>query len=37
MRSRVKDTWREVSRGCGVSEQDCARIAGAFAYAGFDL
>jgi serine/threonine-protein kinase HipA len=37
MRSRVKDTWREIARGAGVSEKDCERIAGAFAYPGFEL
>ena len=37
MRERVKGTWYEVARGAGVSEKDCERIAGAFAYPGFDL
>jgi serine/threonine-protein kinase HipA len=37
MRERVKTTWYEVARGQGVSEKDCERIAGAFAYPGFDL
>jgi serine/threonine-protein kinase HipA len=37
MRGRVKDTWHDVARGVGVSEKDCDRIAGAFAYPGFDL
>jgi serine/threonine-protein kinase HipA len=37
MRDRVRDTWYEVARGVGVSEKDCERIAGAFAYPGFDL
>jgi len=37
MRSRVKGSWHDVARGAGVSEKDCERIAGAFAYPGFDL
>jgi serine/threonine-protein kinase HipA len=37
MRERVKTSWYEVARGQGVSEKDCERIAGAFAYPGFDL
>ena len=37
MRERVKSSWYEVARGQGVSERDCERIAGAFAYPGFDL
>jgi serine/threonine-protein kinase HipA len=37
MRDRVKGTWYEVARSVGVSEKDCERISGAFAYAGFDL
>ena len=37
MRDRVKKTWYEIARGAGVSEKDCERIAGAFAYPGFDL
>jgi serine/threonine-protein kinase HipA len=36
-RRRVKGTWREIARGIGVSEKGCDRIAGAFAYPGFDL
>jgi serine/threonine-protein kinase HipA len=37
MRDRVKRMWYDVARGAGVSERDCERIAGAFAYPGFDL
>jgi len=37
MRNRVRDTWYEVARVAGVSEKDCERMAGAFAYPGFDL
>lgn len=37
MRDRVKKAWYETARSVGVSEQDCERIAGAFAYPGFDL
>jgi hypothetical protein len=37
MGDRVKGTWCEVARSVGVSEKDCERISGAFAYAGFDL
>lgn len=37
MRDRVKATWYEIARSVGVSERDCERISGAFAYPGFDL
>jgi serine/threonine-protein kinase HipA len=37
MRDRVRDTWYEEARTAGVSEKDCKRLAGAFAYPGFDL
>ncbi|HSV25425.1 MAG TPA: HipA domain-containing protein, partial [Xanthobacteraceae bacterium] len=37
MKERVKGTWYEVARSVGVSEKDCERIEGAFAYPGFDL
>jgi serine/threonine-protein kinase HipA len=37
MKDRVTGTWHEVARSVGVSEKDCQRIAGAFAYPGFDL
>jgi len=37
MENQVVSTWYEVSRGEGVSEQDCKQIAGAFAYPGFRL
>jgi serine/threonine-protein kinase HipA len=33
--AQVRATWYTVARGCGVSDSDCAQIAGAFAYAGF--
>lgn len=35
MEARVRSTWYEVARRCSVSDADCARIAGAFAYPGF--
>jgi serine/threonine-protein kinase HipA len=37
MRDRVKASWYELARSEGVSEKDCERIAGAFAYPGFDM
>jgi serine/threonine-protein kinase HipA len=37
MRDRVKATWYEVARAESVSEKDCEKISGAFAYPGFDL
>jgi serine/threonine-protein kinase HipA len=37
MKERVKGTWYEVARRVGVSEKDCERIQGAFAFPGFDL
>jgi serine/threonine-protein kinase HipA len=37
MKTRVKGIWYEVARAAGVSETDCERITGAFAYPGFDL
>jgi serine/threonine-protein kinase HipA len=37
MEQRVDRTWYDVSRREGVSERDCALIAGAFAYPGFRL
>jgi serine/threonine-protein kinase HipA len=37
MKDRVKGIWYETARTAGVSEKDCERIAGAFAYPGFDL
>jgi serine/threonine-protein kinase HipA len=37
MKECVKGTWYEVARSVGVSEKDCERIGGAFAYPGFDL
>ena len=35
MESHVRARWHEVARREGVSERDCERIAGAFAYPGF--
>jgi serine/threonine-protein kinase HipA len=37
MRDCVKASWYEIARRAGVSEKDCAAIAGAFAYPGFDI
>jgi serine/threonine-protein kinase HipA len=37
MEDQVRKTWYEVARAAGVSEKDCERIKGAFAYPGFDL
>jgi serine/threonine-protein kinase HipA len=37
MEFTVKERWYEVARREGVTEQDCQRIAGAFAYEGFRL
>jgi serine/threonine-protein kinase HipA len=37
MKDRVSGTWHAVARSAGVSEKDCERVAGAFAYPGFDL
>ena len=37
MEAQVKARWYAVARGAGVSEGDCGRIAGAFAYPGFRL
>ncbi|MEJ0041740.1 MAG: hypothetical protein WDM81_05805 [Rhizomicrobium sp.] len=37
MRDQVEKTWYAVARREGVSEADCERIAGAFAYPGLDL
>jgi serine/threonine-protein kinase HipA len=34
---RVKGDWYDVARSVAVSEKDCERISGAFAYPGFDL
>jgi serine/threonine-protein kinase HipA len=35
MEVRIRSTWYEIARGCGVSDVDCTQIAGAFAYPGF--
>jgi serine/threonine-protein kinase HipA len=37
MEDQIRNTWYQVARGEGVSEQDCKQIAGAFAYPGFRL
>ena len=37
MEARVRTTWYETARSCGVSDADCAVIAGAFAYPGFRI
>jgi serine/threonine-protein kinase HipA len=37
MKDIVKARWYEVARLAGVSEKDCGKISGAFAYPGFDL
>jgi serine/threonine-protein kinase HipA len=37
MRDQVKGSWHEVAAAAGVTNKDCERIAGAFAYPGFDL
>jgi serine/threonine-protein kinase HipA len=37
MEAQVRACWYEVARREGVSERDCERIAGAFAYPGFRL
>lgn len=36
MKERVKGTWYEIARSLGVSQKDCKRIEGAFAYPGFE-
>ena len=35
MECTVRNRWDGVARREGVSEQDCAKVAGAFAYEGF--
>ena len=37
MEKTVRARWYESARACGVSEQDCERISGAFAYPGFRI
>ncbi len=37
MKNAVKENWYATARAQGVSERDCERISGAFAYEGFDL
>lgn len=37
MEQTVRDSWYEVARREGVSEADCDKLAGAFAYGGFHL
>lgn len=36
MRDQVRASWYATARAAGVTERDCGRIAGAFAYPGFD-
>jgi serine/threonine-protein kinase HipA len=36
MERQVRTSWYATARSAGVSERDCERIAGAFAYPGFD-
>ena len=35
METTVRTRWYDIARREGVSERDCERIGGAFAYAGF--
>lgn len=35
MEETIRNRWRPIARAAGVSEADCAKIAGAFAYDGF--
>jgi serine/threonine-protein kinase HipA len=35
MSKQVRETWRHVARGVGVTDADCDTIAGAFVYPGF--
>ena len=37
MEQSVRARWYESARACGVSEQDCERLSGAFAYPGFRI
>ena len=37
MEDQVRSTWYETARRAGVTERDCAKIAGAFVYPGFRL
>jgi serine/threonine-protein kinase HipA len=37
MEKRVRDTWHKVARAEGVTQKDCDKIKGAFAYPGFRL
>ena len=37
MEENVRARWYESARSCGVSEQDCERLSGAFAYPGFRI
>jgi serine/threonine-protein kinase HipA len=37
MERTVRDRWHAVARSAGVSEAECAKMAGAFAYEGFRL
>jgi hypothetical protein len=37
MERRVRNGWYDAARRAAVSEQDCRKISGAFAYPGFRL
>ncbi len=37
MEDTVRARWYESARACGVSERDCERLSGAFAYPGFRI
>jgi serine/threonine-protein kinase HipA len=37
MEQTVKNRWYEIARAQGITENDCVRMAGAFAYPGFSL
>lgn len=37
MEAKVRATWYAIARAQGVSEKDCKKISGSFAYAGFRL
>ena len=37
MEKAVRARWYETARACGVSEQDCERLSGAFTYPGFRI
>ena len=37
MEHTVRNRWYDIARAEGVTDQDCGRISGAFAYPGFRL